>query len=136
MEEALASDLPTGRTPAASETGSELVDRFSLIEGGPVYRFQKAIRMALPDRKLVVRRALLTTLVTWFPLLILSAVQNRAWGRQVTIPFLYDFASAIRFLVGVPLLVIAEIVIDPRLNRAVKHFVASNLVPPSVLPPF
>lgn len=136
MNEASVSDLPIGKTPLTSESGSELVDRFSLVEGGPIYRFQKAIGMAFPDRAGVVKRALLTVLVTWVPLLILSLIQNRALGHEVKIPFLYDFAASLRFLVGLPLLVIAEAVIDPRLNRTVKHFVESNLVPPSVLPAF
>ncbi|HEX4772582.1 MAG TPA: hypothetical protein VH351_17240 [Bryobacteraceae bacterium] len=92
--------------------------------------------MALPDRFGVIRRALLTTLITWLPLLILSLIQNRAFGDKVKIPFLYDFGAGLRFLVGLPLLVIAEAVIDPRLNRAVRHFSKSNLVAPSVLPAF
>jgi hypothetical protein len=136
MNEASASDLPIGKTPLTSESGSELVDQFSLIEGGPIYRFQKAIGLALPNRRAVFKRALLTTLITWFPLLVLSLIQNRAFGHEVKIPLLYDFAATLRFLVGLPLLVIAEAVIDPRLNRTVKHFPESNLVPPSVLPAF
>jgi len=119
-----------------SETGSSLVDEFSLVQGGPIYRFQTAIGMALPNREGVLKRALLTTLVTWFPLLILSLIQGRAFGSQVNIPFLYDFAASIRFLIGLPLLVIAEAVIDPRLNNAVRHFVKSGIVAKEDLPAF
>ena len=112
------------------------MDRFSLIEGGPIYRFQKAIGMALPDRRGVVKRAFLTTLVTWIPLLLLSLLQHRSFDSGIKIPFLSDFAVSIRFLVGLPLLVIAETVIDPRLNHAVKHFVDSGLVTVEKLPAF
>jgi hypothetical protein len=117
-------------------SGSFVVDHFSLVEGGPIYRFQVAIGMALPDRSGVIRRALLTTLITWFPLLVLSFLQSRAVGTQVQIPFLYDFAAAARFLIGLPLLVIAEAVIDPRLRRAVMHFAMSGLVSAGDLPAF
>ncbi|HEY7304576.1 MAG TPA: hypothetical protein VH601_10700 [Bryobacteraceae bacterium] len=134
MEGATTSHSPPRIT--AGETGSPLIDRFSLIEGGPIYRFQTAIGMALPDRAGVLKRALLTTLVTWFPLLVLSLIQGRAFGSQVQVPFLYDFAAAIRFLIGLPLLVIAEAVIDPRLNHAVRHFVKSGLVAREDLPAF
>lgn len=124
---------PLGET---DETSSPLVDGFSLVQGGPIYRFQTAIGLAMPNRAGVLKRALLTTLVTWFPLLILSLIQGRAFGSQVKIPFLYDFAVNIRFLIGLPLLVIAEAVIDPRLNHAVRHFVKSGLVANEDLPAF
>jgi hypothetical protein len=115
-------------TSQASDTGSPTVDNFSLVEGGLIYRFQVAAHMALPNRSGVVKRALLTTLITWFPLLILSSLQGRALPGQVQMPFLYDLAAALRFLVGLPLLVIAEVIIDPKLHHAVKYFVTSGLV--------
>jgi len=132
-----ATDLPPEKEELPSSgTGSPIVDSFSLVEGGPIYRFQRAIGMALPNRQGVLKRALLTTLITWFPLLVLSLVQHRAFGPLIKIPFLHDFAVSIRFLIGLPLLVIAEAVIDPRLGHAVKHFVKSGLVPPEGLPAF
>lgn len=122
--------------PPASETDSHMVDQFSLVEGGLIYRFQLAIHMAMPNRSGVAKRAFLTTLVTWLPLLLLSVLQGRALGSQVQIPFLHDFAVSIRFLIALPLLVIAEAIIDPKLNHAVKHFVKSGLVAAEQLPSF
>jgi hypothetical protein len=117
-------------------TGSATVDRFSLIEGGPIYRFQLAIHLAMPDRSRVAKRALLTVLVTWLPLLLLSLFQDRAFGSQVRIPFLKDIGANIRLLVGIPLLVIAEAVIDPRINHCVRHFMKSGLVDTTQVPAF
>jgi hypothetical protein len=127
MEQANTSNVPMAES-TSYETGSRIVDHFSVVEGGPIYRFQLAIGMALRNRSGLVKRALLTILITWLPLLLLSLAQDRAFGNQVHIPFLYDFATAIRFFIGLPLLVIAEAVIDPKLNHAVKHFVTSGLV--------
>jgi hypothetical protein len=137
MERANASYLPPveGKSPA-SATGSRVADQFSLVQGGLIYRFQLAIHMAMPNRSGVAKRAFLTTLVTWLPLLLLSLLQGRALGSQVQIPFLHDFSVSIRFLVALPLLVIAEAIIDPRLNHAVRHFVKSGLVPAEQLPAF
>ena len=67
-------------------------------------------------------------LITWLPLLILSALQGVALGSTVKIPFLYDFAASNRFLISGPLLIIAEIMIDPRIRVIVKHFISSGLV--------
>src|SRR4051794_20102591 len=83
--------------------------------------------MAMPDRSGVAKRALVLILVTWLPLLLLSLVQGRAFGSEVRIPFLRDISVNVRFLIGLPLLVLAEVVIDPRLSRCVKHFATSGL---------
>lgn len=67
-------------------------------------------------------------LLTWVPLLIVAAAEGHAWGDKVTVPFLYDFRVHIRFLAVVPLFLMADIVIEPRLNQVVDQFVASGLV--------
>ncbi len=137
MEQAGTSALaPLDTSLHAAETGSPVVDRFSLVEGGPIYRFQVAIRMAMPDRSGVAKRALLMMLITWLPLLLLSMLQGRAFGSEVRIPFLRDISVNVRFLIGLPLLVLAEAVIDPRLNHCVRHFVKSGLVNATQLPAF
>jgi len=122
-------------TPVVSPSESGIVNQFSLVKGGLIYRFQVAINMAMPDRRGVLKRALLTTLFTWFPLLALSLIQGEAFGH-VQIPFLKDFAAELRFLIGLPLLVIAEVVIDPRLNQAVRYFTDSGLVSREDIPAF
>src|ERR1700739_4682756 len=136
MQELRTLDASVGNHKHPDATGSSIVDGFSLIEGGPIYRFQRAIRMAMPDRSGVAKRALLTILVTWIPLLLLALLQGRAFGSQVRIPLLKDIGANIRLLLGIPLLVIAEVVIDPRLNHCVRHFVKSGLVDSAELPAF
>ena len=137
MQRANAPDPPPleGKAPA-SPTGSRVVDQFSLLEGGFIHRFQLAIHMAMPDRSGVAKRAFLSILVTWLPLLLLSFVQGRALNSEIQIPFLHDFSVSVRFLIALPSLVIAEAVIDPRLNQAVRHFVISGLVVPQQLSRF
>jgi hypothetical protein len=117
-------------------TGSPIVDQFSIVQGGPIYRFQVRVGMALPDWRRVLHRTLILVAITWLPLLILSAIQGLALGDRVKIPFLRDYLASVRFLITLPILVAAEIVIDPKLRQAVKHFVHSHLVVPSELPAF
>jgi hypothetical protein len=137
MEPVVTSALPSwDKSLHDVETGSPIVDRFSLVQGGPIYRFQVAIRMAMPDRSGVAKRALLSILITWLPLLLLSSFQGRAFGSLVRVPFLHDISVNVRFLLGLPLLVVAEVVIDPRLNHCVKHFLKSGLVNAAQLPAF
>jgi hypothetical protein len=68
--------------------------------------------------------------------LLLSLLQGLAIGPYVRIPFLRDIAVNVRFFIGLPLLVIAEALIDPRLNHCVRHFVRSGLVDAANLPDF
>jgi hypothetical protein len=69
-------------------------------------------------------------------LLILSLEQGLAFGTQVQIPFLRDFAANVRFLIALPLLITSEIGIDHRLRILVTHFVKSGLVLGRELPRF
>ena len=102
--------------------------RLSVVEGGPLDRLQLRLGLMKLQRPLIVRRALVFSLVAWLPLLILSAVQGRLL-TNVRIPFLYDPSAHIRFLLSVPLLIVAEVVIGPRIVAATSHFITSGLIP-------
>jgi hypothetical protein len=75
-------------------------------------------------------------LVTWVPLLALSAAEGVAAGNRVRLPFLYDFAAYARFLVAIPLLILAEGLIERRVMEAVKHFIQARLIPEVEFPRF
>ncbi|HEX3036375.1 MAG TPA: hypothetical protein VHT73_14860 [Thermodesulfobacteriota bacterium] len=104
------------------------LDDFSLVIGGPFYRLLIRSHMIETESHHVYRRAILFVLITWLPLLILSALQGVAVGNTVKVPFLYDIAANTRFLIAGPILIIAEIIIDPRTKAIVKHFVNSGLI--------
>jgi hypothetical protein len=102
--------------------------RFLLTEGGPTYRLEKRVGLIRANSTRILRRALFSILLTWVPLLILSALQGNATGHLVPVPFLRDFAVHARFLLAVPLLLLAETLLGPRLAHAASHFVESGLV--------
>ncbi len=81
---------------------------FSLVAGGPTHRLQERLGLIKGESPYLARRAALSVLLTWFPLLVLSAAQGLAIGHRVRIPFLYDFAAYTRFLIALPLLILAE----------------------------
>ena len=114
---------------------SSLAENFSLTRGGPLHRLQVRLGARLEHER-IVRRATLAALVTWLPLLILSQVQGVAYGTQVTIPFLRDFAVNVRFLVALPILILAESRIDQRWRALVLQFLRSGLVNEANLPTF
>jgi hypothetical protein len=124
------------RDEERAERADSVIEDFSIVVGGPVYEFLHRIglvRQALPN---IVRRIAVMVALTWLPLLLLSLKDGLAFGHRVKIPLLYDFSIYARFLIGLPLFVLAEIVIDPAIRRAVTQFVRAGIVPKDELPEF
>src|SRR6266581_4695596 len=90
-------------------------EEFSLVLGGPLYQLLLRTRLARPHLDLLQRRVVAITLVAWLPLLVLSALEGRAFGL-VGIPFLKDLDAQVRLLVALPLLILAEKIIHERLR--------------------
>jgi hypothetical protein len=104
------------------------LDEFSLTKGGLFFKLLVWMHLMNPDLAPTHRRAVILALFTWLPLLILSAFQGLALGGPVKIPFLFDFPVSVRLLLSLPLLILAESVIDVRIQMVVKHFIQSGLV--------
>ena len=100
----------------------------SLIEGGPGAALMKRLRLIRPEIGAAsARTAIILAVVTWLPLLVLSVIEGLAWAGA-RIPFLYDIAAHARFLVAVPILVLAEIPIGRRLRGITRQFLNAGLV--------
>jgi len=101
---------------------------FSLTEGGPGSSMMKRLHLVHPELGTgSVRTALYLAALTWVPLFILCLVEGLAFGG-VKVPFFYDIGAHARFLLAVPILVLADIPIGTRLRQAVTHFIAAHLV--------
>jgi hypothetical protein len=101
---------------------------FSLIKGGLLYRLLVRMRLMRPDLEPLYSRAIIIALLTWLPLLVLSAMQGLALGGSITIPFLYDITVSVRLLLALPLLIVAERIVDSRSNEVICHFIESGLI--------
>jgi hypothetical protein len=84
----------------------------------------------------ILRRIVIFLALTWFPLLVLSFLEGVALGPTPEQSFLLDFATYARFFVAFPMIVIAEMIIGPRLTIAGLHFVRSGLVMEDDYPAF
>jgi hypothetical protein len=100
-----------------------------LTEGGPGAAFLRRLGIA-PLGRGSIRTAVVLAAVAWLPLLVLAAVQGVALAGP-RIPFVYDLAAHVRFLVAVPVLVLAEIPIGLRLREIAAYFVNAGLVAPA-----
>jgi hypothetical protein len=100
----------------------------SLMEGGPGDALMKRLRLIRPELGAASgRTALILAALTWLPLLVFSLLEGLALGGA-RIPFLYDIAAHARFLVAVPVLVLAEIPIGRRLRGIARQFLEAGLV--------
>jgi hypothetical protein len=110
---------------------TENVDQFpelSLMEDGPGDALMRKLRLVRSECGAAsARTAISLAALTWLPLLLFSFIEGLALGGT-RIPFLYDLAAHARFLVAVPILVLAEIPIGRRLRKVAKRFLDAELV--------
>ncbi len=109
---------------------------FSLVLGGPLYQLLRRVHLSDDAVLMVRRRVVVIALLGWLPLFILSAIQGHLWGKSLAMPFLLDPEVHIRFLIVVPLLVIAELVVHQRMRFIAKAFLERHLILEDDLPRF
>jgi hypothetical protein len=126
----------TSQTHITSADVLNDAQNFSLVLGGPLYQLVRRAHLSDDALTMVHRRVIVIALLAWLPLLILCALQGDFWGTHVAVPFLLDLETHIRFLIVVPLLVIAELVVHQRLRPIARSFLDRNLIPEADLPRF
>jgi hypothetical protein len=115
-----------------SSDGSNLLrnpPEFSLVLGGPLFQLLRRAHLSDDALRMVRQRIIAIALLTWLPLLGLSALQGQLLGGGAAVPFLLDAEVHLRFLVALPLLIVAELVVHQRMRPLLKQFVERNLIP-------
>jgi hypothetical protein len=109
---------------------------FSLVLGGPLFQLLRRAHLADDALMMVRQRIIGISLFAWLPLLVLSALEGQVLNGSVAVPFLLDVEVHVRFLVVVPLLIVAEIVVHKRMRFLVKQFLERHLIPESAMTRF
>jgi hypothetical protein len=102
---------------------------FSLVLGGPLYQLLRRAHISGDALELMRRRTIFIASFAWLPLLVLSTFEGRALRGGVDVPFLKDVEVHARFLVALPLLIIAELVVHQRMRFVMSQFLDRNLIP-------
>lgn len=125
-------------TPEPGSNREMLLDQasFSLVLGGPLFQLLRRAHLSDDALGLLRRRVVVIALFAWLPLLVLAALDGDLLSKRLAVPFLFDLETHIRFLVVVPLLIIAELVAHQRLLSIVRTFLERKLVPEESLPRF
>lgn len=108
---------------------------FSLVLGGPLFQLLMRLRLTTPGLDFLKKRIIYITLFAWLPLLLLSLIEGTAW-RNVGVPFLYDMEDHSRFLIALPLLIAAELLVHKQLRMLVGQFIDRDIITEKVLPNF
>jgi hypothetical protein len=122
MDPARLTDVGPAR--AASDDPRE----FSIVLGGPLYQLLRRAHVTGDALELVRRRIVVIAAVAWLPLLLLSVAGGTAFGG-IPVPFAQDFQVHMRFLVAIPLMVAAELLVHMRIRPVAQEFLVRDLVP-------
>jgi hypothetical protein len=101
---------------------------FSVVLGGPLYQLICRAHLSGDALEHVRRRMIVISVTAWLPLLILSALGGQAWSG-VAVPFVLDVDVHVRFLVTLPLLIAAELVVHRRMRPVIRQFLERDLIP-------
>ena len=120
-------------------TGPDLLHEptdFSLVLGGPIFQLFRRSHLTGDALQLLHRRLITITLLAWLPLLLLAVLDSQAAGHAGRLSFFHDIEVHIRFLIALPVLVAAELIVHSRLRPVVRRFVERGIVLPENLPLF
>jgi len=107
----------------------------SLVLGGPLYQFFRKAKLSGPAGEMLWRRIVAVTMVAWLPLPILTLIGGQAL-HGIKVPFIYDVEAHVRFLIALPVLIAAEVMVHYRLKPGIQGFVAQRIIDPGDMPKF
>jgi hypothetical protein len=109
---------------------------FSLVLGGPLFQLLRRSHLADDALGLMKQRIIVFSLLSWLPLLALSTLEGNVPNESAAVPFLLDLEVHVRFLVAMPILIGAELVVHRRMRFVVKQFLDRHLLPESAMTRF
>jgi len=128
-------------TPATSHKEGiydTLVDNppdFSLVLGGPLFQLFRKAHLEGDHLELLYRRIIAITAIAWLPLALLAAASPFADSVD-RLGFVRDIEVHARFLIALPVLIAAELIVHARLTPLVRLFLERHIVLPEDLPRF
>src|SRR5262249_2808088 len=120
----------TGRFKFLFESNqSDEREDFSLVLGGPLFQLLRKSHLRGDGLELLHRRIVASALITWLPLLVLNTV-SAGMGSAAQISFFHDIEVHVRFLIALPILIGAELLVHRRIRPLVRRFVEWRIVLP------
>jgi hypothetical protein len=99
-----------------------------LFDGGPPLGTLKALGLVRPAERHTAHRALIATIIGWMPLAVLATAEELAYPGGTARSFFTDVAVHARFLIALPLFVLAEADAIQRFGQIACHFLSAGFV--------
>jgi len=128
-------EVKQGQRVTAKAAFREEIYDFSLVLGGPVFQFFRKAHLSGEHLELLHRRLIAIISIAWVPLMLLDSLGSQAAsiGR---LSFLHDVEVQVRFLIALPVLIGAELIVHSRTRPVVRRFVERGIVREEDLPRF
>jgi hypothetical protein len=108
---------------------------FSVVLGGPLFQLLRKAHLDGDHLELLRRRLIFFIGITWLPLFLLAVIGPFA-GSAGRLSFLRDIEVQARFLVSLPALIAAELIVHSRMLPVARRFVERHIILPKDLPRF
>ena len=103
---------------------------FSPIDNEPPLRWLRKLGLVPPNGLGLIRRAVVLTALAWLLPMVWAALHHRLWEGAQGESLLQHFGIHARFLIAIPLLVIAEAGFQKGLTRVMGQFTQSGVIGP------
>jgi hypothetical protein len=115
------------------EDAQQAAPTFSPVdENDPPLRWQRALHLAPRAGLGVGRRAVFFTALAWLPVVAWAAATHHLWeGHAGGESLLQHFGVHARFLIAIPLLIVAEASAHSQLSAMMRQFTSSGIVGPA-----
>jgi hypothetical protein len=101
---------------------------FSLVLGGPLYQVLRRAHLSDDTFGLLKRRIILIPIVLWAPMAVLALIDRFVLGHRPDVLLLIDLEILSRYLLALPLLIYAELIVHQRMRPIIAQFLERNLV--------
>ncbi len=112
---------------AAAPQDTSVDNSFSLVRGGPFYRAQAAARLIAQNRWNLGRRLTFAIAVGWLPLVLITLI----FDPRAVFGLVSDYPINARMLIGVPVLLVGQVVMESAFRTILLHIREAGLLPPS-----
>ena len=113
---------PTPQREVSADTG--IAREVSLVRSGPFYRAQKGIRLLTSERWNLGRRIAVAIAVVWVPLVVLTLLLK----PQAIGDLLRDYVVNVRLLIGVPVLLAGQTLMENVFRIILHHIRETELL--------
>ena len=96
----------------------------SLIRGGPFYRFEEATKLIGPNQWNLGRRIVIAITIGWVAPLLIAAITK----PNTALFLLKNYSIASRMLIAVPVLLLAQAIMEARFRTILSHIFNAKLL--------